>query len=54
MTTFNDTSLLKRAIESLRHLPFDDWEMLILDNSNESEEPFRENMKADLWFDRCT
>jgi len=41
MTTFNDTSLLKRAIESVRHLPFDDWEMLILDNSNESEEPWK-------------
>lgn len=41
MCTYNDTSLLTYSIESLLHQDFKDWELLVLDNSTTSEEPWR-------------
>lgn len=41
MCTHNDTSLLAYSIESLLHQDFKDWELLVLDNSTTSEEPWR-------------
>lgn len=41
MCTYNDTSLLTYSIESLLHQHFKDWELLVLDNSTTSEEPWR-------------
>lgn len=41
MCTYNDASLLTYSIESLLHQDFKDWELLVLDNSTTSEEPWR-------------
>lgn len=41
MAVYNDTSLLNAAISSCLRQSFSSWELLILDNSDKSDEPWR-------------
>lgn len=41
MCTYNDASILNAAINSLLTQSCEDWELVILDNSDKSEEPWR-------------
>lgn len=41
MCTYNDTSLLKHAISSLLRQEKREWELIVLDNSDKSDEPWK-------------